>query len=386
MTAAAQGDVLLTGATGFVGMELLARYLERGERDVVTLVRADSQDGAQARVDAVLENLFGVDGLDYRSRVHAVAADMTAPDLGLTEVERTRVAERVTKIVHSAASVSFSLPLAEARAINREGTRRMLALAELARSRGGLECYAHISTAFVAGDHHGSFAECDHNVGQQFHNSYEQSKYEAEELIRSHDGLPYTIMRPSIVVGDRNNGWTSAFNVLYWPLRAFARGLFTAVPAIASAPVDVVSIDYVADAAYELCETSCGNGATYHLTAGEDASTIAELASLASRYFRRPVPRVVPPAEFATMTLGAAERKALEAGSEYFPYFCMEGSFDDSETRKRLEPEGITSAPLRDYVDRLLDFATRARWGKRPISRVDAFAAEAYPLPLRAAS
>ncbi len=74
------------------------------------------------------------------------------------------------------------------------------------------------------------------------------------------------------------------------------------------------------------------------------------------------------------MTLGAAERKALEAGSEYFPYFCMEGTFDDRETRKRLEPDGITTSPLRDYVDRLLDFATRARWGKRPISRVDAFA------------
>ncbi len=385
MTVTAQGDVLLTGATGFVGMEMLARYLERGERDVVTLVRADSHEGAQARIDAVLENLFGTDALDYRSRVHAVAADVTAPDLGLTEAERIGLAERVTKIVHSAASVSFSLPLADARAINREGTRRMLELAELTRAHGGLECYAHISTAFVAGDHRGAFAECDADVGQTFHNSYEQSKFEAEQLVRSHEDLPYTILRPSIVVGDRNNGWTSAFNVLYWPLRAFARGLFTAVPAVASAPVDVVSIDYVADAAYQLCETSCGHGATYHLTAGEHASTIAELASLASRYFRRPVPRVVSPAEFATMNLGAAERKALEAGAEYFPYFCMEGTFDDRETRKRLEPDGITSAPLRDYVDRLLDFATRARWGKRPIARVDAFA-DACQVPLRAAS
>ena len=261
MTVTPQGDVLLTGATGFVGMELLARYLERGDRDVITLVRADSHEAAQARVDAVLENLFGADALDYGPRVHAVAADMTAPDLGLTEAERMRLAERVTKIVHSAASVSFALPLDEARAINLEGTRRMLELAELARAHGGLECYAHVSTAFVAGDHAGAFAECDADVGQSFHNSYEQSKFEAEQLVRSRpDGLPYTILRPSIVVGDRNSGWTSAFNVLYWPLRAFARGLFTAVPAIASAPVDVVSIDYVADAAYELCETSCGTG------------------------------------------------------------------------------------------------------------------------------
>ncbi|MFL5861545.1 MAG: SDR family oxidoreductase [Solirubrobacteraceae bacterium] len=383
---ASGGDVLLTGATGFVGMELLARYLQRGDRNVVTLVRADSQQGAQARVDDVLENLFGVDAPTYRPRVHAVAADMTAPGLGLSEFQRIALAERVTKIVHSAASVSFTLELEEARSINLEGTRRMLELAELARERGGLDCYAHISTAFVAGDHPGTFAECDTDVGQSFHNSYEQSKFEAEQLVRSHDGLPYTILRPSIVVGDRNNGWTAAFNVLYWPLRAFARGLFTAVPAIPSAPVDVVSIDYVADAAYQLCETSCGHGATYHLTAGRNASTIAELAGLASRYFRRPVPRVIPPAEFAELTLGAAELAALNAGAEYFPYFCMEAVFDDAETRKRLEPDGITAVPLRDYMDRLLDFATRSRWGKRPISRAAAFAADAIPVPLRAAS
>jgi thioester reductase-like protein len=382
----ASGDILLTGATGFVGMELLARYLERGDRDIVTLVRADCHEDAHARLDAVLEDLFGAEARGYRHRVHAVAADLTAPDLGLTEVERARLAERVSKIVHSAASVSFSLPLEDARAINLEGTRRMLELAELARADGGLECYAHISTAFVAGDHSGMFAECDRDVGQEFHNSYEQSKFEAEQLVRSHDGLPYTILRPSIVVGDSTNGWTAAFNVLYWPLRAFARGLFTAVPAIPSAPVDVVSIDYVADAAYQLCETSCGNGATYHLTAGEHASTIAELAGLASRYFRRPVPQVVPPAEFAGLTLGAAERKALEAGAEYFPYFCMEGTFDDRDARELLEPDGITAAPLRDYMDRLLDFATRSRWGKRPITRVDAFAADPYPVALRVAS
>src|SRR6202012_5880284 len=132
--------------------------------------------------------------------------------------------------------------------------------------------------------------------------------------------------------------------------------------------------------------TMSANGAPSPPPRGDDAWTIGELAGLASRYFRRPVPRVVTPAEFATLTLGAAERKALEAGSQYFPYFCMEGTFDDRETRKRLEPHGITTAPLRDYVDRLLDFAPRAPWGTPPIPRVDAFADDVYPLPLRAAS
>lgn len=373
MSGSDSGAVLLTGGTGFVGMELLERYLMRSDRQLIALVRADGPDGAQARVDRVLAELFGTDAGLHRRRVEAVAADVTAPELGLSSAQRESIAERVSTIVHSAASVSFSLPLPEARAINLEGTRRLLALAELARDRGGLDCYTHISTAFVAGTHRGGFSESDLDVGQSFHNSYEQSKFEAEQLVRSRD-LPFTILRPSIVVGDRTNGWTAAFNVLYWPLRAFARGLFTAVPAIASAPVDVVSIDYVADAAYHLCEHGCGEGATYHLTAGEQASTIGEIAGMASRYFRKPPPQVLAPAEFASLVIGDRERSALQAGSEYFPYFSFGARFGDAATRARLEPDGIIAWPLRDYLDRLLDFATRSRWGKLHIPRVDAFA------------
>ncbi len=368
-------DVLLTGTTGFVGMELLERYLQRSERQIVTLVRAGGPDSARARVDAVLENLFGSRARHYRGRVEAVAADMTAPGLGLDPATRERIAERVSTIVHSAASVSFTLPLAEAREINLEGTRRMLEFAELARELGGLECYGHVSTAYVAGTHPGRFSEHDLDVGQEFHNSYEQSKFEAEQLVRSHDGLPSKIMRPSIVVGNRSNGWTSAFNVLYWPLRAFARGMFTAIPGISSAPVDVVSIDYVADAAHALCETGGGSGETYHLTAGSHASTIGEIAGLASRYFRRPSPKVVPPAEFAARERTAAENSALDASRAYFPYFSIDTVFEDAATRARLEPVGILASPLSDYLERLLDFATLSRWGKRPIARVDAFAA-----------
>jgi thioester reductase-like protein len=368
------GDVLLTGATGFVGMELLARYLEGGDRRLVALVRAPGDDAARARIDAVLANLYGEVAAAYRPRVQAFAADLTAPGLGLRAAVRDRLACQVSTIVHSAASVSFTLPLPEARAINVQGTRRLLEFADAAQACGGLERYGHVSTAYVAGTHAGRFAECDLDLGQAFHNSYERSKFESEQLVRSHGGLPFTIMRPSIIVGDRHSGWTSAFNVLYWPLRAFARGLFTAVPANPAAPVDVVSVDYVADAIHELCESGGGIGETYHLTAGPDASTIGEIAALASRYFRRPLPQVLTPAEFAKRRFGAAEGSALEAGREYFPYFSIGTVFDDAATRARLDPQGISSSPLREYLERLLDFATRSRWGKLPIARADALA------------
>jgi thioester reductase-like protein len=369
--------VLLTGVTGFVGMEVLARYLERSDRPIITLVRATDDRAARARVDAVLNNLFGVRGRRYSKRVDAVAADLLAPGLGLSSARLQTLARRASTIVHSAASVSFTLPLEEARAVNVGGTRQMLDLAELALAHGGLDRYAQVSTAYVAGDHCGSFGEHDLDVGQSFHNSYEQSKFESEQLVRSRAGLPFTILRPSIVVGDRRSGWTAAFNVLYWPLRAFARGLFTAVPAIPSAPVDVVSIDYVADAIHALCEARDSVGETFHLTAGANATTMEEISSLASRYFRRPLPKVLSPVEFAALERDASplQRSALEGSRVYFPYFAMGAVFDDAVARARLDPAGILVSPLRDYLERLLDFATRTRWGKRPILRGEALSA-----------
>ena len=365
--------VLLTGATGFVGMEVLARFLERDDREVVTLVRAADVREAQDRMGGVLTNLFGKDADRYAGRVRAVPGELTAPGLGLSPAWREELAEQVSTIIHSAASVSFSLPLEEARRINVEGTRRMLEFAADAQAHGGLDRYAQISTAYVAGTHDGSFAECDHDVGQAFRNSYEQSKFEAEQLVRDHDHLPWTIMRPSIVVGDRNSGWTAAFNVLYWPLRALSAGLFRTVPAIPTAPVDVVSIDYVADAIHELACGSHGVRQTFHLTAGADASTMGEIAALASHYFRRPLPLVVPPAEFAASECGLSDA-ALEASRIYFPYFSIATEFDDTATRAQLLPAGIAASPLHDYLERLLDFATRSRWGKRPIARAEALA------------
>jgi thioester reductase-like protein len=369
-----EGAVLLTGTTGFVGMELLARCLERTDRPVVAIVRAPSDQAARGRLDAVLANLFGYRAGRYAGRVHAIAGELTAPRLGLDHGRWEQLAGNATTIVHSAASVSFGLPLDQARSINVEGTRRMLELAARGRELGVLEHYAHISTAYVAGTHAGPFYEHDLDVGQGFHNSYEQSKFEAEQLVRSRLDLPFTILRPSIVVGDRNSGWTAAFNVLYWPLRALARGIFQAVPASPSAPVDVVSIDYVADAIHELCERPGETGQTYHLTAGAQASTIGEIVSFASGYFHRPGPELVPPAEFASVADGAA-KSALEEGGVYFPYFSVAATFDETFTRARLEPAGISVSPLRDYLGRLLDFATRSRWGKRPIGRAEAFTA-----------
>src|SRR5262249_12410517 len=161
-----------TGATGFVGMELLARFLERTDRRVYALVRGRDDRDVAARVRNTLLSLFGPDH-PHGDRVVAVRGDITRPGLGLNGAGRW-LAEEVTEISHGAASVSFELDLESARAINVSGTRRVLKFAERARERGGLRRLSYISTAYVAGEHCGRFSEDDLEVGQRFRNAYEQ--------------------------------------------------------------------------------------------------------------------------------------------------------------------------------------------------------------------
>jgi thioester reductase-like protein len=255
--------VLLTGATGFLGMELLAGYLERTDRHVYALVRGVNDRQAHARLQNTLARLFDA-GHPYEERVSAVRGDITRPGLGLGNRRRAALAERVSEIVHSVASVS-SRTSCTPRAINVEGTSRVLELAAQCHTRGeGLRRLTHISTAYVAGQHRGCFSEDDLDAGQRFRNAYEQSKFEGEQLVASWRAqLPITVVRPSIVVGERHSGWTASFNVLYWPLRMFSRGAYLAVPARATAPVDVVPVDYVTDAILALSRAPEAVGATF---------------------------------------------------------------------------------------------------------------------------
>jgi thioester reductase-like protein len=362
-------SVLVTGATGFVGMEVLARLLddEAGE-PVLALVRDGDHVDAQARLDRVLDGL-GV-APAARARARAVPGDLTARRLGLAPTARRRLANEVTAIVHCAASVSFGLPLGEARSINVAGTRRVIALAREVAERGRLERLVHVSTAYVAGRHRGHFAETDLDVGQAFRNTYERTKAEAEEMLRAEAAdLPVVVVRPSIVVGESDTGWTPAFNVLYWPLQAFARGLIKTIPARPDGRVDVVPVDYVADAVVHVLRDRTDVTGVIHATAGAQAVTVDELVGLSCAALHRERPTLEPHA-----AADLADRS--QQAAQYLPYFDVEVTFDDARARDVLDPAGIAPPPLAGYFDKLVDFAQRARWGKRPITRADS-----RPLP-----
>jgi thioester reductase-like protein len=334
------GGVLLTGATGFVGKEILDRLLSRGRR-VYALVRARNDDAAATR-------------LSRHANLTAVAGDIEQPGLGVAP----GLTEDITTVIHCAASVSFELSLEDSRRVNVEGTRNVV---DFAHRCERLERLSYVSTAYVAGEPRRLFGEDELDVGQRFRNPYERSKFEAEWMVRGRArGLPLQVLRPSIVVGDSRTGRTTSFNVLYGPLKALARGAIPAIPGRRGSPVDVVPVDYVADRAVELAED--GPDGTYHLVAGRNATTVGRLLDLASAQFGRRPPAVLPPMAYRRLLHPWLRRKysGLRRMEVYFPYFSMRVRFDD----RRLGP----APPVESYFHRLVEFAERARWGRAGIA------------------
>jgi len=355
--------VLLTGATGFLGMELLARLLEHTDDEVIVLVRAPSPAAARERLIEVAARLYD-EPPEALGRVTAVAGDVSAANLGLSGADHEAVLSTVTSVVHCAASISFDNSLEQARAVNTAGALGMVELSRAIAARGRLRRHLHVSTAYVAGRFQGLFRETDLDRGQGFRNTYEQSKFDAEQAIaQAAAELPLVIARPSIIVGDSASGWTSAFNVIYWPMRAFSRGLMDEVAIDPQGVADIVPIDYVADGLMALL-ADASVGGTVALVAGAGAPTNADLIELACRQFDREPPRIV-----------ADPASRLADADLYVPYFGIGATLDDTRARQLLGPLGLSAPPLRDYFATLIEFAERARWGKRLITRQAAAAA-----------
>ena len=160
------------------------------------------------------------------------------------------------------------------------------------------------------------------------------------------------------------DGWTASFNVVYGPLRAFASGTFPVLPGRRDAVLDIVTVDHVADAILALAASPAAAGGTFHVVAGEQATTLGELAHLAARRFDRRPPRLVPLRVYRSvlhpLILRRADpntRRRLVRSEIYFPYFSLDLRFDDHDARELLDPLGIRATPVREYFDTMIDFA-----------------------------
>ncbi len=144
----------------------------------------------------------------------------------------------------------------------------MLELAQAAHADHGLARYSHVSTAYVAGGRSGVVPE-DALTGEYgFSCAYEFSKYEGERLVQAAGkGLPVSVFRPGMIVGDSATGEIRTFNTLYFPLRLYLTGQLPVMPAGRAQRVNLVPVDYVADAIARLTFMPEAAGLNFHLVA-----------------------------------------------------------------------------------------------------------------------
>ena len=303
-----RGVVLLTGATGFLGAQVARRLLSNTEHVVVALVRARDAAEAKRRLERAWQDWpEAVQHLG--GRVEPLAGDLTLPGLGLASDAWTGLAGRVTHVIHSAAELRFDGALDEMRRINVQGVAHLLELAHAANRHHGLSRYAHISTAYVAGSRAGEVAEADLTDEYGFANTYEQTKYEGELLVRAAmASFPVSVFRPGMVVGDSANGEIRSFNTVYVPLRLYLSGRLRLIPSRPDLRVNMVPVDYVADAVARLAFDPRAAGATFHLTVkSERLPTAKVLLETARRWAKKelgvdlPAPRFIPAERLARL-------------------------------------------------------------------------------------
>jgi thioester reductase-like protein len=374
------GMVLLTGATGLVGGEMLVRLLERDRRSIVCLVRGASPDEATARGNAALERVLGRRPTpDEVARVTWLCGDVEASDLGLAPDVRSELAGAIGEIFHCAASTRFDQALDVARSVNVVGAARIHALACEAASRRTFRRLHHVSTAFASGIRRGVVRadQLPRDDARAFRNSYERTKAEAERFLRRSAKVPYTIYRPSIIVGDSRSGRTTSWNVVYFPMRLMAAGALPVVPCGGRALLDCVPVDFVTDAMLALGSRADTVGATLHLTAGSRAVTVPEVIrhTYAGVARRRGAPlrigtRAVGPRQWRMVARlwhlvgGAGVRRALAKFAVYAPYTCVSSVFDDTREAALLSAAGVHLPDPGAFFPRIVDYALACDFGR----------------------
>jgi len=373
---------VLTGVTGFLGQELLGELLSAhpGER-IVALIRPSRGVGAGERLQNLLTARFpdAVERERMARRIVAIEADLDHDDSELATRVLRAVGDLPSRVIHGAANVAFDEPLEAARNINVQGTRRMLEVARALASSGRFGRFAYVGTAFVAGLRSGIVYENEVDVGQGFTNTYEQSKLEAEQLVRaSADELPVTVLRPSIVAGRASTGETSSFKVLYWPLKVFARRLVLCIPGDPEAMYDIVPVDFVVEALLHILERKDSVGGCYHLTAGQ-AISLGRLVRMAAELFElRRIPPYVSARRFyglvrpvLWLTLIGPMRRVMTTADVYIPYFSKKLIFDNRATIEALRHSGIALPDVESYMKTIFSYAKATDFGRRSIGGPD---------------
>ncbi|MBI3863563.1 MAG: SDR family oxidoreductase [Planctomycetia bacterium] len=360
---------LLTGATGLLGRYLIKDLTVAGV-PLAVLVRPTRRAAAQHRVENVMCYWDKVLGRSLPRPV-VLEGDITEPDLGLDARSTRWVAENCDTMLHNAASLTFlsTGPNSEPWRSNLAGTRHVLELCRNARIR----IFHHVSTAYVCGMRSGRILETDLDVGQKMSNDYEQSKVQAEKMVRSADCLDsLTVHRPAIIIGDSTDGYTTTYHGFYALLQAVATlAQQFNVDATGHAGVEgtfgvsgretknLVPVDWVSAVMSHVITNPEHHGKTYHLTPMHPVPSrlLADIFEESVGFYGVKLEGVGKPMSGLT----EYEQLFCELISVYNSYWKDDPTFDSTNTR-RAAPHLPCPHIDRKMLLRMAEYAIRVKF------------------------
>jgi thioester reductase-like protein/short-subunit dehydrogenase involved in D-alanine esterification of teichoic acids len=329
---------VVTGGTGFIGRRVVSRLLEtRPDAHVWVLVRRQSL------------GRFEQLAAEWGERAKPLVGEL--PDLHLTDATLAELGE-VDHLVHCAAIYDITVGEAEQRAANVEGTRAVVALAR--RLDATLH---HVSSIAVAGDFAGEYTEDDFDVGQRLPTPYHQTKFEAESLVRSTEGLRYRVYRPAVVVGDSRTGEMDKIDGPYYFFGVLAK--LAVLPSLTpimlpdTGRTNIVPVDYVVEALVALMHAEGADGRAFHLTAPKSIGLRGIYRGVAKAAGLPPLRGSLPRSMAAPLLKVGGRAKVLRnmavtqlgIPAEVLDLVDLAPTFISDETRKVLQDNGIADVP-----------------------------------------
>ena len=254
-----QGEVMsyfVTGATGFIGRYLVSNLLKR-KGTVHVLVRK----GSEKKLEAISEKM----GWD-RKRIVPVPGDLSKPRLGLSAAQVKALSGKVQHFFHLAAIYDLSADAASQQVANIDGTRHAIELAAAVKAG----CFHHTSSIAAAGLYPGVFREDMFEEAEGLKDPYLRTKHESEGIVRKECKVPFRIYRPSMVIGHSKTGEMDKVDgpyYLFTLIKKMRQTLPQWVPTlgIEGGRINVVPVDFVADAMDHIAHKKGLDGQCFHL-------------------------------------------------------------------------------------------------------------------------
>jgi thioester reductase-like protein len=341
--------ILLTGFPGFLGSFLISRLLDVTSKDTQIVCVVQDKFLALAK-EKISQHP------DWKDRVLVIVGDITQTNLGLTKEWN----ERVRQIYHLAAVYDLSVRKGIAHKINVLGTQNVIGFAEACANFKRLD---YISTCYVSGRFTGHFFEADLEKKQTFNNHYEETKFEAEVAVQRAmtNGLPATIYRPGIVVGDSHSGWTQKFDgpyyIMQWLDRQAAIAILPELGDYSRIRVNLVPVDFVAESIAKLSVHNLSLGKVYHL-ADPHPPTIKEFLKMLEIVLEKKIITLPFSPKLTKLSLRHIKplRNWMKINPDTIDYFTHPTVYDTSNATADLATIGIQCPELSTYVKNLVTY------------------------------